>query len=449
MSHKAHWTNLEFSKSYNLVTTTNIKIKQRDYLNAGQFPVVDQGSELIGGYYNNQDFVINAEPPFIIFGDHTKVIKYIDFRFIPGADGVKVLKPCPFFSPKLFYYFLKQIPLPDKGYARHFQHLAKEHIPLPPLPEQRAIVAKLETLLSELDNAVASLKQAKEQINTYRQSVLKAAFTGKLTEAWRKKQTDLPNAETMCNAINEEHERNYQSLLNDYIRDKSKEKPLLPKIVKLNKAKHSEINYWLFLDFENSCKSLSLTNKKIKQKDYLKDGKYPVVDQGIELIGGYYDNGSYLVSDVPPYIVFGDHTKVVKYLDERFVPGADGIKVLKPDSIFNPKLFYYFLQMIPLPDKGYARHYQYLEKSSIPYPSKSEQDKIVEIVELLFDYADNLDNSINESVIKSDALKQSLLKQAFEGKLLTEEESEATRKEPDWEPADKLFERIKQSKSGH
>jgi type I restriction enzyme S subunit len=46
-------------------------------------------------------------------------------------------------------------------------------------------------------------------------------------------------------------------------------------------------------------------------------------------------------------------------------------------------------------------------------------------------------------------LKQSLLKQAFEGKLLTEEESEATRKEPDWEPADKLFERIKQSKSGH
>ncbi|MBK8080631.1 MAG: restriction endonuclease subunit S [Saprospiraceae bacterium] len=97
-----HWEVKKLGEVCEKLSLNKIKIKQKDYLINGKYPVVDQGQELIGGYYNEEKLLIPYDPPYVIFGDHTRVIKFINFKFIPGADGVKVLKPHIFYNPKFF-----------------------------------------------------------------------------------------------------------------------------------------------------------------------------------------------------------------------------------------------------------------------------------------------------------------------------------------------------------
>ena len=150
------------------------KVKQKEYLPKGKFPVVDQGQPLIGGYTDDETLLVKTELPVIVFGDHTKVKKFVDFPFVAGADGTKIIKPKKeyFIEPKLFYWFLHCVKFPDKGYARHFQYLLKSDIAVPPLPTQHAIVTRIETLFAELDKAVQYPRTAQQQLKTYRQAVL-------------------------------------------------------------------------------------------------------------------------------------------------------------------------------------------------------------------------------------------------------------------------------------
>ncbi len=85
-------------------------------------------------------------------------------------------------------------------------YFAEQPVPLPPLPEQRAIVSKIEQLFSDLDNGIANLRLAQEQLKVYRQSVLKKAFEGELTRKWREQQTDLPDAQDLLEQIRKERE---------------------------------------------------------------------------------------------------------------------------------------------------------------------------------------------------------------------------------------------------
>ncbi len=89
-------------------------------------------------------------------------------------------------------------------------------IPLPPLPEQRAIVSKIEQLFSDLDNGIDNFKKAQEQLKIYRQAVLKKAFEGELTKKWREEQTDLPSAEELLQHVKEEQEKLYQKQLDKW-----------------------------------------------------------------------------------------------------------------------------------------------------------------------------------------------------------------------------------------
>ncbi len=150
------------------------KVKQKEYLPNGKFPVVDQGQDLIGGFVDDESLLVKTELPVIVFGDHTKAKKFIDFPFVAGADGTKIIKPKKdfFIEPKLFYWFLHCVKFPDKGYARHFQYLLKSDIAVPPLPTQQAIVTRIESIFAELDKAVQHLRTAQQQLKTYRQAVL-------------------------------------------------------------------------------------------------------------------------------------------------------------------------------------------------------------------------------------------------------------------------------------
>ena len=186
-------------------------------------------------------------------------------------------------------------------------------------------------------------------------------------------------------------------------------------------------NGWTNIKFQKIVKKIPLTGKKLKQKEYQKSGKLPIVDQGYNFIGGFTDKIKQKVDCNLPVIVFGDHTKNIKFVNQDFVAGADGIKVLEPIVEVSPKLVYYFIQAISLPDKGYARHYQYLEKSIIRMPPLNEQKRIVKKIESIFTQIDAVQKKLEvlASQIKSSSnslnmLKNSILKQIFEKEVIEE-----------------------------
>ena len=145
----------------------NIKTPQSEYLSEGRFPVVDQGKALIGGYVDDETRVCGGGKPAIIFGDHTRCVKYLDKPFCMGADGVKVLRPKIEADLKYLYHYLKQLQLPDAGYDRHFKYLKRTEVVLFPLPDQRRIAAildKAEALRAKRREALAQLDRLAQAI---------------------------------------------------------------------------------------------------------------------------------------------------------------------------------------------------------------------------------------------------------------------------------------------
>ena len=108
------------------------RVKKQDYESGGTIPVVDQGRDFIGGYTPDQESLHDKPLPIIVFGDHTRVLKYIDFPFACGADGTQLLRPNTERMPtSLFFYALKSIDLSDFAYARHFKFLKEQGILVP------------------------------------------------------------------------------------------------------------------------------------------------------------------------------------------------------------------------------------------------------------------------------------------------------------------------------
>lgn len=138
------WRREAFDDVIGDVSAGHAKVPQSEYLKEGQYAVVDQGKELVAGYTNEESHLCRAKLPVIVFGDHTRAIKYIDFPFCMGADGVKVLRPKIDADVKYLYHYLRQLRLIEAGYDRHFKYLKRSSILLPALAEQRRIAEVLD-----------------------------------------------------------------------------------------------------------------------------------------------------------------------------------------------------------------------------------------------------------------------------------------------------------------
>ena len=109
------------------------KIRKQDFLERGLIPCIDQSRAFIGGYTDDEEAVLDIGRPVIIFGDHTRILKFIDFSFACGADGTQLIVSNDMAMSQEFLYFaLDAIDLPDYFYARHFKFLKDQDITRPP-----------------------------------------------------------------------------------------------------------------------------------------------------------------------------------------------------------------------------------------------------------------------------------------------------------------------------
>lgn len=125
--------------------------------------------------------------------------------------------------------------------------------------------------------------------------------------------------------------------------------------------------------------------RKIPKENYLPMGRYPIIDQGQEYIAGYTDESDGLYEDIPA-IVFGDHTRIIKYIDSPCFLGADGVKLLKAKDVHaNYKYLYYALCNARIPNTGYNRHFKWLKEIEISMPSEDKQYHIAAVLDKLTD----------------------------------------------------------------
>jgi len=150
------------------------KIKQQEYKEIGKYPVIDQSQNYIAGYTDEKDKLYQAFLPVIIFGDHTRIFKFIDFPFVAGADGIKVILPDNRkFDSKFFYYGMLELNIESRGYNRHYPLLRDKKIPFPPLPEQKKIAVVLSAVQKAKEKTEAVIKATKE----LKKSLTKYLFT--------------------------------------------------------------------------------------------------------------------------------------------------------------------------------------------------------------------------------------------------------------------------------
>lgn len=183
-------------------------VLSKSYKKEGSFPIVSQSKDLISGFSDDEQLLNKISTPIIIFGDHTQVVKYIDFDFVLGADGTKILTVTNDYNPKFFYYLIKSIDLHSNKYARHYSKLRKEIIPFQ--ENSLSIQSKIVSFLDSMENNIISnesyfdketeqkilslqktsmsvqlikdeIESQKNYIKLLRQNILQDAIEGKLT----------------------------------------------------------------------------------------------------------------------------------------------------------------------------------------------------------------------------------------------------------------------------
>lgn len=163
------------------------KIKQKEYLEIGSTPIISQEAEYVSGYTNLKDPRLPNDE-YVCFGDHTEHLKYVDFEFVQGADGLKVMhiENKEVLNTKFYYYVCSSYYLKKNTYERHFKHLRECLLPLPPLEVQQEIVRLLDDFTAKTAELQTELNKeyeaCKKQYEYYQNLLLNDKFGAEYKE---------------------------------------------------------------------------------------------------------------------------------------------------------------------------------------------------------------------------------------------------------------------------
>lgn len=164
-----------------------------------------------------------------------------------------------------------------------------------------------------------------------------------------------------------------------------------------------------YIPFCDVMEDVTRLGEKLPTSEYKSIGKTQIIDQGKERIAGFTDREEGIFRDVP-VVIFGDHTRIFKYLDKPFFLGADGVKILKcKHKSFNTKFLYHYFTSARLPNEGYNRHFKWVKTLSIPQYPIEIQNKISSI----FDKIDELRRIRKEQIDLLDTLVKSRFVEMF------------------------------------
>ena len=312
--------NWETSKISNLLAKVKRsgKLQASQYQKSGRFPVIDQGVNDVAGFSDDPDIVHKAPLPIVIFGDHTRRVKLVQEPFICGADGTQLLYPKDErLDPVFFYHAVKNIDLSNYAYARNFKFLKEQELSYPDLLTQKRIAAILSAYDDLIENnrrRIALLEQAARLL--YREWLVHFRFPGHETTKF-------------VDGLPERWEIKHV-------------KELLSRL----KAK-----------------------PQVRKDEYETKWLYPCVDQGQSFVGGYTNKHEAIYRNELPLIVFGDHTRSLKYVDFPFARGAYGTQIIQSnDDRLSQAQFYFALINVDLSNYAYARHFKFLKDQEIIVP---------------------------------------------------------------------------------
>ncbi len=475
----SRWSCIDFEEAFELLSLNKVKIPEAKYQESGVFPIVDQGRKFIGGYTNADCCVINREGQVIVFGDHTRCFKFVGFPFAPGADGTKVLRPRAGIVSKFAYYCCLSLKLPNRGYSRHYAFLRKSKFPIAPLAEQRRVVERIEELFSELDTGVEALRTAREQLDAYRQSVLKHAFEGKLTEVWRKQRTgkmvlSIDFRARLATERQDYHERllaDCKSKLREWELAGSKgSKPSRVRALKpIEPLSHDVLDTLSTLPDGWIWEKLAWMTCGVEYGTAAKSAKtgaVPVIRMG-NLQNGRVDwDDLVFTSDrneieqyaLQPGDVLFNRTnspelvgKTAIYRGERPAVFAGYlIRVNHNAALVDGEYLNLFLNSYIARQHGNTVKTDGVNQSNIngeklqnypfPFCSLAEQQEIVRILDETLSRCDRLTSEIEEHLQRANALRHAILAKAFSGQLIAQNSKD--------EPASRLLERIRAEREG-
>ena len=366
-------------------------VESTDYNDAYETPVLTAGKSFILGYTDEKEGIYD-QLPVIIFDDFTTASQYVNFKFKVKSSAMKILTPVTeLVLPKYIYYRIQIIQFDHSTHKRYWiQQYSKIRVSIPPIPEQECIVARIEELFSQLDAGVETLKKTKAQLAVYRQAVLKEAFEGRLTASGPEKIVRLGDY------IETPRYGTSKKCSYDDGRDRTAVYRI-PNIEHKNgRISHDDIKYAQFTESE-------LDGIRLQQGDIL-------------IIRS---NGSVSLVGRAAMVCDADITGT-------FAGYLMRLRISEPETLL-PKFLLLFLQShqarIYIENKAKStsgvHNINSTEISDLQMPlyDPDTQYAIIEAIESRLSVCDSIEQTVDTALQQAEAMRQSILKDVFEGRL--------------------------------
>ena len=377
------WKEYELGKLLPYEQPTAYIVESTDYSDVYNIPVLTAGKSFILGYTNETTGIFN-QLPVIIFDDFTTATQYVNFKFKVKSSAMKILHiNTDLVLPKYIYYRMQIIQFDHSTHKRYWiQQYSKIKIAVPPLPEQECIVARIEELFSELDKAVETLRTTKQQLAVYRQAVLKEAFEGDY------KQVPLGDLSKTISGYAFKSKK--YALDGNYV------------VIKIGNVKQ-----WHF-DFSRDLTRTDEADDTILSKYLLKRGDCLITLTGSR---GKRDYGFVAMIDEQTNYLLNQRVAALRFNQEVALPEFYQYYLASPD--YRNQFFSYETGNVGQGNVGVKA----LSEPFVVCPSLNIQKRIVEEVESRLSVCDSIEQTVDTTLQQANALRQSILKEAFERRL--------------------------------